>query len=265
MHESQGGWVRLRAGVPVVRRDERHLQVGSHPEARVVVGTADADLVRRLVRGLDTTLLGPAEAVVVAELAAARLLVAPDERDRRLRQRSTTLVGVQGPPAWRDELTGRLADLGVRSVPRATEAADVAVELSAGEPDRRAGDRCLRSDQPTLFVAAIDGRVRLGPWVVPGSTACLQCLDAHARDRDARHPVLVEQWAGAGTVVEVDAALVSLALAWACADVVRWCHGARPGTWSTTLWLDEAAPPEPVAWARHPWCGCGWSGLDVTG
>lgn len=263
-------WLRLRAGVPVVRRDDTHLQVGSHPEARLVVGATDAcsDLLRRLVHGLDPSLLGAGDAAVVAALAASGLLVAPDERATRLRRRSATRVEVLGPDDWRADLCARLSEVGVGTVDPAHDAddlADVAVVLTAGEPDRGLADRCLRTDQPTLFVAAIDGRVRLGPWVVPGSTACLQCLDAHARERDPRHLVMVEQWGAADAAAEVEVALVSLALAWACADVVRWCHAQRPTTWSSTVWLDEAALPTATAWSRHPWCGCGWAGLDVTG
>ncbi|CAA9372144.1 hypothetical protein [uncultured Nocardioides sp.] len=268
MHDIESlRWVRLRAGVPVVRRDDRHLQVGSHPQWRVVVPATPAfgALLRRLARGLDPSLLPGDEASLVADLADARLLVAPGERDRRLLRRSRTLVGLAGPEVWLGELAGRLSDAGVRSVEGADEEADVAVVISAGEPDREAGDRCLRADQPTLFVAAVDGRVLVGPFVVPGSTACLQCLDAHARDRDARHPVLVEQWSGGAQPVEVEASLMSLALAWACDDVVRWCHAARPTTWSATVRLDEEAAPQVLTWAPHPWCGCGWSGLDVPG
>ena len=260
-------WVRLRAGVRVARRDDRHLQVGSDPRARVVVASTDgvAALLHRLARGLDPTLLPPEEAAVVARLAAARLLVRPAERDQRLLRRSGTLVEVAGPAGWAEELAGRLTGAGVRVVDRPTEDADLVVVLSAGEADRRVAERCLRTDEPALYVAAIDASVRLGPFVVPGRTACLHCLDAHARDRDPRHPVLLEQWAGGVQVAEVESSVVSLALAWACADVVRWCHAARPDTWSATVWLGDETAPEVTPWARHPWCGCSWGGLGVTG
>ncbi len=254
-------WVRLRSGVPVVRRDDEHLQVGSHPEVSLVVEATDAyaALLDQLTIGLDPSLLGPGPAAVVADLVAAGLVVAPGERDRRLLRRTATVVEVSGP--WRTDLAARLAAVGIRT----GDAADLSVVLTAGEHDRDVADRCLHTDQPALFVAAIDGRVRLGPWVVPGRTACLQCLDAHARERDARHPVLVEQWNATEPLAEVEPTLVSMALAWACADVVRWCHGQVPTTWSSTIWLSEDALPDIWSWTRHAWCGCGWAGLDVTG
>ncbi|WP_248582759.1 hypothetical protein [Nocardioides sp. InS609-2] len=258
-------WVRLRSGVPVVRRDDGHLQVGSHPEASVVVKATEpyVDLLDQLTHGLDPSVLGSGQAALVARLAAAGLVVDPGERDRRLLRRAATLVEIVGSRPWQDDLAARLADVGIRTGVE-PDATDLAVVLTAGEPDRDLADRRLHSDQTTLFVAAIDGRVRLGPWVVPGQTACLQCLDAHARERDARHPVLVEQWNSAEHVAEVEPSLVSLALAWACADVVRWCHAQAPTTWSSTIWLDENGLPDIRSWTRHAWCGCGWA-LDVTG
>ena len=273
-------WVRLRSGVPVVRRDARHLQVGSHPEASAVVeaSPANVDVLRRLSRGLDPARLGSGSAALVAGLAAAGLVVDPAERQRRLLRREATSVEVCGSTPWRDDLAARLAEVGIdsgsdsdrgsdrgRGMGRGSEAPDLTVVLTAGEPDRDLADRCLHADQITLFVAAIDGRVRLGPWVVPGRTACLQCLDAHQRERDARHPVLVEQWHTASAVAEVEPTLMSLALAWVCADVARWCHARVPTTWSSTIWLDEEAPPDFASWTRHAWCGCGWAGLDVSG
>ncbi len=260
------GWVRLRSGVPVVRRDDGHLHVGSHPRASLVVEATAAHvaLLAQLAHGLDPSLLASAPAALVARLAAAGLVVDPGERARRRLRRAATLVEITGSTPWRGDLAARLADVGIRTSD-ASGAADLTVVLTAGEPGRDLADRCLHTDQTTLFVAAIDGRVRLGPWVVPGRTACLQCLDAHARERDARHPVLVEQWGSAEQVAEVDASLMALALAWACADVVRWCHAQVPTTWSSTVWLDELAPPDIRSWTRHAWCGCGWAGLDVTG
>ncbi len=263
-------WVRLRSGVPVVRRDAGHLQVGSHPEASAVVeaSAANVDVLRRLSRGLDPARLGSDSAALVAGLAAAGLVVDPGDRQRRLLRREATSVELCGSTPWHDDLAARLAEVGIDSGSdrgSGSEAPDLTVVLTAGEPDRDLADRCLHSDQTTLFVAAIDGRVRLGPWVVPGRTACLQCLDAHQRERDARHPVLVEQWHTASAVAEVEPTLMSLALAWVCADVARWCHARVPTTWSSTIWLDEEALPGIASWTRHAWCGCGWAGLEVSG
>lgn len=259
-------WVRLRAGVPVVRRDDAHLQVGAHPAERVVLAaTAEhTGLLGRLERGLDPTSLPAGQAALVAALTRSGLVLDPAERSRRTGRRASTVIGLPGSSPWHAELADRLAALGL-AVSSGAAVGDLVVALSVGEPDRDLAERWLHDDRIVLFVAVVDGRVRVGPWVVPGGTACLQCLDAHARERDPRHPVLLEQWSRAAPISEAEPWLVSLALAWACADVARWCHAQVPSTWSATVWLAEDGAPVLEHWSRHPWCGCGWSSLDVTG
>ena len=270
--EPNARWLRLRAGVPVVRRDGTHLQVGAHPGRRVVLPATDdsAALLARLGAGLDPVGLPPRSAALVASLSVAGLVVAPAERTRRAGLRAATGVHLPGSSPWHDELVARLGAIGVsvgaardRAGDRTGDEADLVVALTAGEPPREAADRWLLEDRTVLFVAVVDGRVRVGPWVVPGATACLQCLDGHARERDPRHPVVLEQL-GETAVAEAEPWLVSLGLAWACADVARWCHAQLPSTWSATVWMDEAVAPTVEHWSRHPWCGCGWSTLDLS-
>ncbi len=63
---------------------------------------------------------------------------------------------------------------------------------SRAAPSRAARpiDRLVQADRPHLLVTAVAGRVRVGPCVVPGLTACLRCVDAHLADRDPRHPLV---------------------------------------------------------------------------
>ena len=268
--EPTARWLRLRAGVPVVRRDGTRLQVGAHPGRRVVLPATDdhTALLVRLRAGVDPVGLPPRQAALVASLTAAGLVVAPAERSRRTALRAATRVHLPGSSPWHDELVARIGALGASAGASAGaspgDEADLVVALTAGEPPREAAERWLLEDRTVLFVAVVDGRVRVGPFVVPGATACLQCLDGHARERDPRHPVVLEQL-GETAVAEAEPWLVSLALAWACADVARWCHAQVPSTWSATVWLDEAGSPTVERWSRHPWCGCGWSALDLSG
>ncbi len=106
----------------------------------------------------------------------------------------------------------------------------------------------------------------VGPFVVPGRTACLRCLDAHHTDADPAWPLLVRQYAAAcsrdradGAPEPVDPLLATLALAWAARDLAAYVDGGRPSTWSTTVTLhprpDEV---ESQAWLRHPACSCSW-------
>ena len=90
-----------------------------------------------------------------------------------------------------------------------------------------------------------DGIVRVGPFVVPGATACLRCLDAHLGERTPGG-----RWCctstprpgrrGVGVPDPVPHDLLDLALAWAVRDLVGVVDGRRPPTWSATVQVDPA-------------------------
>ena len=105
---------------------------------------------------------------------------------------------------------------------------------------------------------------RVGPFVEPGVTACLRCVDAHLGERDPRRGVVVEQLAGR-TAAPDDLALEALAVTWAVRDALRYLAGADPSTWSATVDLDLELDPLRQAWTRHPHCGCAWDALTITG
>jgi bacteriocin biosynthesis cyclodehydratase domain-containing protein len=135
------------------------------------------------------------------------------------------------------------------------------VHLDSTEPDRSLVDGWVRADRPHLFVSATEGLVRVGPFVVPGSTACLRCVDAHLAERDPRRCLVVQQYADRAderSEVPVDAALLDLAVAYAARDLLSWVDGRRPRTWSTTVLLDAGLGLEEVRWLRHAGCGCSW-------
>src|SRR5699024_6969970 len=50
-----------------------------------------------------------------------------------------------------------------------------------------------RAAQPHLHVHCRDGRVVVGPMVVPGLTPCLRCADLYRADRDPRWPYVAAQ------------------------------------------------------------------------
>ena len=144
----------------------------------------------------------------------------------------------------------------------------VAVLVGVGEPERERTDRWLRDQVPHLPVRLSEGRATVGPFVVPGETACLRCVDAHHTDADPTWPLLVRQYAAAcrrpradGAPEPLDPLLAGIALAWAARDVATFVDGGQPSTWSTTLTLDASlAAVETRTWARHPECGCSWQG-----
>ncbi|MDP3891739.1 hypothetical protein, partial [Nocardioides sp.] len=191
-----------------------------------------------------------------------------------LRHRAAARVLVTGPASAATRLTALLAPEGVAvhtAVPDACDAADVVVVLAQGEADREVLDRMARRDVPHLLVAVVDGHVRVGPFVVPGRTACLRCVDAHHLDRDPRHPVLIAQYTrltgrlrSDGVPDAIPSTRWEIALATAADDVLRFLDERTPTTWSATLSLEGDKGPVRTPWPRHPRCGCSWGeGLAV--
>ena len=142
-----------------------------------------------------------------------------------------------------------------------------AVLVVVGEPARELVDDWVRDGTPHVLLRLTEGRVLLGPFVVPGATACLRCLDAHHTDVDPAWPLLVAQYAAAtergradALPEPVDSLLATLAAAWAARDMVTYLEGRSPSTASTTLLLDaRLGSLEAQTWARHPACGCSWT------
>ncbi len=138
--------------------------------------------------------------------------------------------------------------------------------LGVGEPDREVVDDWTRAGTPHLLVRLTEGRAVIGPFVVPGETACLRCVDAHCTDADPAWPLLVRQYSAAsatdrpdGAPEPVDPLLATLALAWAARDLASYVDGLRPSTWSATVTVQpQLTRIESRSWLRHPACGCSW-------
>lgn len=144
--------------------------------------------------------------------------------------------------------------------------ARLALVLSIGEPARSAVDPLVRLDIPHLIVRALDGRVIIGPFVIPSITACLRCLDAHHGDDDPDYSALLERYIAAGALPREDGCIdipdpadAAFAIAWAARDLSLFASGGDPATLSSTITL---APNDgsltAVTWRTHPGCGCRW-------
>lgn len=255
--------LRLRPGLRVSRRSAGELQVGLHPDDRVVL--ADSPHVRRLLRDLRhgvRTAVVPATLAPVVDALHERGLVVPVD-DRRARVLADTQVGVVAPDPARTDAVRLLAAAGLQVAGRRSSPTVVLHVTTGAEPRRDDLDRWMREDRPHLTVTALAGRTRLGPFVVPGVTACQRCVDEHLTDRDPRHPLLLEQHHASDPRDAVRTDDLQLALAWAARDLAAWAEGQRPGSWSATVDVDDALPTA-HAWRRHPRCGCAW-GDALTG
>jgi len=270
----------IAPGLPVLARPDGTLQIGLSARHRVRV--ADTDAARRaltaLTRGEYPTdregrrLLGrlsPAlrdgatlvqPGLAQAEMAALSLRH-PAAALSRLGARRRTEVRVVGDLDLDPRPLLAASGLGAEEDPRRS----VTLVLCAGEPDRSALDPLLRTQQPHLLLRAVEGDIVLGPFVEPGRTACLRCVDAHLAEDDPMYPLLVSPAArllhvGRGPE-PVDSAVAAIATGLAVRDLVRYAEGDPVSTWSATVLVSpDHDDLSPRTWAPHPGCGCAWAG-----
>ncbi|MGN6333217.1 MAG: ThiF family adenylyltransferase [Motilibacteraceae bacterium] len=122
----------------------------------------------------------------------------------------------------------------------------------------------LRAGTPHLLAAVREQVGVVGPFVVPGVSACLRCLDLHRTDRDPRWPFVAAQL-GADRTGDAGTGACAAAVAGATASiavlqVLGWLDtGTLPVTASATLEVDETGQVRRRAWSVHPGCGCDWA------
>lgn len=251
--------IRLRPGYVAVRRDKCSLQVGLVAPARVVL--PDSVEVRRLLADLAQGLAGTPKAPdargALAALHDADLLepVRPTAPTRPAAE-----VWVEAPEQVRSALAPllRTAGLGV------DENAVVTVVADDVPVARDRLDPLLRAGRPHLVVSGSPRDWTVGPFVVPGVTACLRCVDAHLAHRDPRWPIVVDQLARVPRPAQAIDPLTRLtALCLAVADLREYADGRVPATWSATYTVGGGAPTR-HDWTRHPHCGCAWDLLAAT-
>ncbi len=257
------GRPRLAAGLRVVRRGREHVQVGLHEGRRALLPRTTA-VEETLATLLDNRSLEPAPtAEMVLETLHRHGCLTDTAEDADRARRRHARVALHGSVATeRDLLTG----LGVRVVApgQAAEAALVAVQ---GELDRDRLDGLVRAGTPHLVLRLVDGTAVVGPFVVPGRTACLRCVDTHVGVGDPDHVAVTQRYVRAtsrarpdGVPDVADLVLPALAAAWAVRDVVAHLEGRRPSAWSRTLTFDaDPGPPREQVWPRNPDCGCTWT------
>jgi hypothetical protein len=271
----------LRPGLTVYRRDDTRLQVGIDDPRLVLPDTEGVRaLLRDLGRGECLVSLTPEAGLALSQLVDAELVVdhddvhtaqvhrqghrtvalaahGPGARDR-LAARAACAVQVDGADPWRSTAGERLAAYGLSTATAGVRAALVSLQITAGEPPRSRTDALVRDDRPHLVVSLWADRARLGPFVVPGVTACLRCIDAHLAESDPRRPLILEQLEDTTTPCPVDPVLAEAAVSIAVRELATYAEGDRPSTWSATLTLGPELGTPPRPWSRHPHCGCSW-------
>jgi hypothetical protein len=259
---------RLLPGLRLVRRDADHVQLGVDPPRCAVL--RDLPEVRRLVSDLAVgnrpDRPGAEAGRALAAIIDAGLLVADDSAQRRDRVAKARLW-VDAAPDVAAGVTALLEAAGVRRGPRPVSP-DAVLLVSEGEVPRSRLDPLVRDEVPHLLVRDHGHELVVGPFVVPGHTACLRCVDCHLGELDPRRGLAVEQAATQQPLVEspVDATLRAVALSLAVRDLVTFAEGDQPATWSATITVGRPLDLSPAHWLRHAACGCAWGdALGDTG
>lgn len=114
-----------------------------------------------------------------------------------------------------------------------------------------------RTRQPHLHVHGRDGRVVVGPTVVPGATPCLRCADLFRAQRDPRWPFVAAQLVDHSPEAAVPALTAAAALV--LSEVAASRHSDAP---LQTLGATVEINPAEGLWRRLDWpavpgCDCG--------
>ncbi|TCP43632.1 hypothetical protein EV191_12129 [Tamaricihabitans halophyticus] len=110
---------------------------------------------------------------------------------------------------------------------------------------------------PHLSAYALDALGVIGPFVLPGRSSCLRCVELYRAEHDPAWPMLAAQLAG--KVAHTDATCVNAVAAAAVGQLLAALDHAEPppATWQGRLTID---PYDCSVWRiespRHPDCAC---------
>lgn len=121
-------------------------------------------------------------------------------------------------------------------------------------PSSPRGERC----PAILPVLVRESLAVVGPLVIPGTTACLVCLDLHRRDNDPSWPVLAAQLASAQPSLEAGhVATVLAAASLAVMQLLYLFDNGEPEQPGVSLELDRLSSQlRRRSWLPHPDCPC---------
>jgi bacteriocin biosynthesis cyclodehydratase domain-containing protein len=283
----------VRPGLKILRRDARTLQLGFDWPG--VAAVLDTESVRSVLAAIDgvrdhravlaaaassgvpieacqeaLALLLECGAVVDAggqpasELSegtsAALWLLAGPRRGLIdvLAARERRAVWVVGDGAVTDTVRALTVSAGLRLCDD-PDRAEVGVLAGDREPSRDLADAVLRAGVPHLWAYLRDLAGVIGPFVVPGRTACLRCVDAARTEADPAWPTLLQSTAVRPLrVAACDGVQATLVAAWAAQEVALWASDVRPRTRGRVIEVPMGGPVEESHFDPHPACGCGW-------
>lgn len=152
---------------------------------------------------------------------------------------------------------------GTRAGAARSEVPDVVVVVFEEAADAMRTARLMSEGVPHLAVTVREGDVVIGPFVEPGSSPCLTCLDLHRTDQDPAWPVIAPQLRTAGRLAPaaLDSSLAVVAGGLAAAQVLARLDGFLPTATGASIEVSiPDALPRLRRWEMHPDCGC----VDVS-
>ncbi|MDF5755537.1 thiamine biosynthesis protein ThiF [Spongiactinospora sp. TRM90649] len=158
-------------------------------------------------------------------------------------------VMAPGVNAWTSASAPRPADRG--------RGPDLAILAPAEPLDHVMVGDLLDAGTPHLLVSAFEGFGSIGPLVVPGSTACLRCMELTRRDRDPEWPTVSARLGGypAGEVA-CDTVTSAWVAAAAAAQALMWIDDTRSNVMNGTLDVVPEWGWRRRSWRIHPKCRC---------
>ena len=209
-------------------------------------------------------------ATLDGELAAYRHMYKSGGRAHRaMAERLTCRVGIVGEGPIFDELMTTAQQHGITPVERQP---DVVMLAPLRHPDALPADSFLEQGAmrgPHLLVRAFGHRGVIGPFVVPGRSACATCWHLHQRDRDQTWSLRAAQLTGFRPAVWPLDRMLAQALA-AHAFLLVHTQIANPHAqhlWANqirTIWLPNGSIDVESVRA-HPACGCTDAPLSAMG
>ncbi len=222
-------------------------------------GAGRTTLARRARAGVAVTGLGRIGAATALHLATAGVGtliltdVAPVQTaDPGFGAYTTADVGRPRRDALRDVLARCAPD--VRTVPDGAPDVVVLVETYAAAPTKYL--RLMSEAVPHVPVTVREADIAVGPFVLPGRSACARCADLGRTDDDPAWPAMAAQLrqhreAAHETVLTASAAAV------VGAQVLAHLDGLRPAAADAVIEVSlPQALPQVVPLRPHPRCGC---------
>ncbi|WP_166349791.1 TOMM precursor leader peptide-binding protein [Phytoactinopolyspora limicola] len=122
----------------------------------------------------------------------------------------------------------------------------------------------LHADVPHLLVHVVEIAGLVGPLVVPGSSACLRCLDLHRTDRDRDWPTVLDRIARTSPrTPPCDTSLATTVAGLAAGHVLAFLDGYDVASINGTITVElPYGLPRRKSWRPHPECDCG--GADAA-